>query len=112
MDFSTNLKNLRISRRLTQLDLANALGSTQSAVASYETGRREPSIETIQRIADYFQVPISTLILSHGDRADEVATESFFQNKKMKTLFEIVQNFSDDDLDAMITIAKAIQARR
>lgn len=44
---------LRASRRragLTQAALANRAGTSQAAVAAYETGAREPSLATFQRL--------------------------------------------------------------
>ena len=36
---------------MTQADLARKLGTTQSAIARWETGRAQPSLETLTRVA-------------------------------------------------------------
>ena len=36
---------------MTQADLAEELGTTQSAIARWETGRTQPSLETLTRVA-------------------------------------------------------------
>ena len=56
------LKMLRINNKLTQLQIANALNISQRAYSYYEVGNREPSIETIMQIANYFNVSIDKLI--------------------------------------------------
>lgn len=59
--FAKNLKRLRKERRLTQKDLADALGIAKSTISMYENNNREPDFETEELIADYFNVDINTL---------------------------------------------------
>ncbi|MBR7112969.1 MAG: helix-turn-helix domain-containing protein, partial [Firmicutes bacterium] len=65
------LKNLRKSLNLTQQDLATSLGIAKSTISMYENGWREPDFETIEAIADYFNVDMFDA--AHG-RAPAVAT--------------------------------------
>lgn len=59
--FADELKNLRMERGLTQTALARELQVTQNAVFNWENGKREPSMEMIRKIADYFQVSAAYL---------------------------------------------------
>lgn len=45
------LKEVRVSRGLTQAELAERVGVTQHAIAQYEAGRRQPQGEILVRIA-------------------------------------------------------------
>lgn len=58
---STRLKQLRTEKNLTQTDLANILGIAKTTVAAYEQGKNEPSISTLIKIADYFNVSMDYL---------------------------------------------------
>ena len=60
--FAENLKTLRIEKNLTQYDLANKLNITKAAISNYENGRRFPDYETLELIADYFNVNIDFLM--------------------------------------------------
>lgn len=62
--FGTRLKYLRKQDGLVQQDLANALGVSKSTISMYETGNREPDFETLEKIADYFNVDMATLFPS------------------------------------------------
>lgn len=62
MKFPNILKNLRISKKLTQGDLAKALGISKSAISMYENGNRKPDIEMIALISDVLDCPIDFLI--------------------------------------------------
>lgn len=60
--FSSNLAYFRKRANLTQRELAKELDISQSALAMYERGLREPSFEQLEAIADYFNVNMSTLL--------------------------------------------------
>lgn len=64
MDFAKRLKELRVSRGLTQDDLARELRLVKSSISMYENGKRKPSFEVLEAIADYFNVNMDTLYSS------------------------------------------------
>lgn len=60
--FNDVLKKLRKSENLTQRQLAEKLGFSFSSIGMYESGKREPSFEVLEAIADYFNVNIDYLL--------------------------------------------------
>ncbi|MDY3361222.1 MAG: helix-turn-helix domain-containing protein [Clostridium celatum] len=62
MNFGNNLKTLREQKNITQLELANILGVTTRTIQNYESGKREPNIETLEKLSNYFEVQIDYLI--------------------------------------------------
>lgn len=60
--FSTVLKQLREDRDLTQEELAKKLNISRSRLASYEQGQREPDLELLETIADFFNVDLDYLL--------------------------------------------------
>lgn len=60
-DFSSNLKMLRQSRHLSQDKLADELNLSRSLIGMFESGKRKPSYETLELIADYFNVRLDDL---------------------------------------------------
>ncbi len=60
--FNKILKKLRASKSVTQDELAKALNISRSAIGMYEKGDREPDYETLEAIADYFNVSIDYLL--------------------------------------------------
>lgn len=57
-----NIKKLRISHGLTQAQLGEKIGVAESTVSLYEAGKREPDIETIKQIANFFGVSTDDLL--------------------------------------------------
>lgn len=55
------IKQLRMDIKVTQEQLARVLGKSKRSIAAYETNYRPPDIETLQRLADFFQVSMDYL---------------------------------------------------
>ena len=62
MGFKDRIVYLRDGKDLKQKELAEILGISRSTLASYEQGRREPDFDTLQKIADYFNVSTDYLL--------------------------------------------------
>lgn len=61
-DFQNIFKRLRNSCGLTQAEIAEKLGISRSTIGMYETGAREPDFDTLEKIADFFNVDIDYLL--------------------------------------------------
>jgi transcriptional regulator with XRE-family HTH domain len=46
---------------LTQVELSKALNISQGTLSGYETGRFEPDVDTMQRLADFFHESLDSL---------------------------------------------------
>ena len=55
MEFMNRLKELRSSKNLTQLELANQIGFSMSIVNKWENGKKLPSTQAIMALAKYFK---------------------------------------------------------
>lgn len=60
--FSERLKVLREYKNINQTTLGKHLGFGATAISSYENGRNEPSMDTLIRIAKYFDVSVDYLL--------------------------------------------------
>ena len=60
--FQNVLRMLRISNNLTQDELSKALKISRSTIGMYEKGAREPDFETLELIADFFNVDTDYLL--------------------------------------------------
>ncbi len=56
------IKQLRVSRNMSQVDLANVLGVTKQCVSNWENDNIIPSIEMLGKMADIFFVTTDYLL--------------------------------------------------
>lgn len=56
------LKQLRMERSLTQETVAQQLHVTRQTVSSYESGRTQPDLDTLIRLAQVYQVELETIL--------------------------------------------------
>lgn len=61
-NFQNIFRRLRTSAGLTQVQMAENLKISRSTIGMYETGAREPDFETLEKIADYFNVDTDYLL--------------------------------------------------
>lgn len=92
MPFHQRLKMLRERHNLTQQELGQALGGLKiSTISSYESGKREPSIDIIEKIASYFRCSTDFLL---------GRTEVLFPPKEYEDLdirfVEVYRSWRDD----------------
>lgn len=90
--FSDTIKNLRLSRRLSQTELAKQLGVTRSMISAYESGIRSPSHETLVRIAHEFDVSMDYLYdFKRGQRARETVDVTGLEKRHRILVEDLVE---------------------
>lgn len=92
-DFKTTLKNLRNARGLTQGELADRIGISRSRLSMYELGQREPDFETLESIADFFNVDIDYLM--GRTNKTTVVPESYYLDEEARDLAEFLHKNPD-----------------
>lgn len=72
MAFNNRLKEARISKELTQEQLAVNIGVAKSTVTGYEKGNSEPNMLTIQKIMDALDVDANFLFQDEMNNLTEL----------------------------------------
>lgn len=80
------LKMLRKEKGLTMKEIGKIIGVSDAAWTKYETNRAEPSIESLIKIADYFQVSLDFLLGRTNIREPQFV-------EKANTLSEFLKEF-------------------
>lgn len=81
-----NLVALRKKHNLTQNELAEKLNYSDNAVSRWEHAEVTPSIETLQQIANIYEVPVRTIIEDTAVRESEECNKRQLINKLAKVL--------------------------
>ncbi|VBB07100.1 Hypothetical protein LUCI_2344 [Lucifera butyrica] len=62
MSLGERLAALRESKDLTQVELAQLTEISRSRLSLYETDKREPDLQTLKQLADFFNVTLDYLV--------------------------------------------------
>lgn len=102
------LKQLRTENDVSQSDIAKLLDVTRQAYSRYERGEREPDLEMLCKLADYYGVTVDYLIGHDSnaimDRPDSAIAENFIR--------EFGDLFSDETFQSYIKLYKLMDTRQ
>ena len=72
MTFYEKIKGLRLSKKVSQQEIAEYLGVTKQAYSLYELGKRNVDNETLLKLSEYFGVSVDYLL---GKEEKKVVTD-------------------------------------
>lgn len=99
-NFNENLKEARLKKGSSQKDVAENIGVAKSTYSLYESGNREPNVETIKKIADYLDVSADLLLGLSEERPHTIAAH--FDGDE----------FTEDELDEIRQFAEFVKNKR
>lgn len=108
-DFQNVFKKLRLSHGYTQAELADALGISRSRIGMYETGAREPDFETLEIIADFFNVDTDYL-LGRTDKTTFIPDTKYYLNEETAKMAQ--EMFEDEDMRSLFHMKKDMPPER
>lgn len=97
-----NISNLLHEYDMTQVELANRLGVSESTVGKWTLGISAPRAGTMKLIADVFRVPVSAIVES------QVKAKSYQQ----AYLFDRIANASEEDLHKLAQLLDIIEREK
>lgn len=98
-NFNENLKNARLKKGLSQKDVAEKIGVAKSTYSLYESGSREPNVQTIKKISDVLDVSADDLL---GINNEPTTLAAHFDGDE----------FTEDELDEIRQFAEFVKNRK
>jgi transcriptional regulator with XRE-family HTH domain len=92
MILGQRLKQLRKQRGLSQQEVANRLKINRVTYSQYEVNRRQPDYETLNKIADFYQVSLDYLVGRTDDPQGTVDHKNF---KVTTDIIEFLEKSND-----------------
>ena len=94
------LRAIRVFYELSRSESARKLGLTKSFLADLEHNRKSPSIETLQRYSDVFDIPVSSIILLAENENERVNTfKARVRAALRKRILAMLELMADESLD-------------
>ena len=123
------IKRLRKENKLTQAELAEAIGVSRSSIEKYETGRAKPSVDVQGKLAKLFNIDEDFIIKIAAEEAAQSYIEKCLEVTKpiyeaeisrlqdtintqanfIETLKELIDHLKKDNVDLKITINKLVE---
>lgn len=88
-----NLKKLMKQNKESSYELAKFLGVTHTAAYNYMSGKHEPNIEKLKKLADHYGVTVDYLI-GHQTKLNLPLN---LLSTQQQTLVEQIKNLSDEE---------------
>lgn len=98
-NFNENLKNARERKGMSQKDVAEEIGVAKSTYSLYESGNREPNVQTIKRIADVLNVSADDLL---GLNDEPITIAAHFDGDE----------YTEEELDEIKKFAAFVKSKR
>lgn len=98
-NFNENLKEARLKSGLSQKDLSENIGVAKSTYSLYESGKREPNVDTIKKIASALNVSADTLL---GIDEEPTTLAAHFDG----------DGYTEDELDEIKQFAEFVKGKR
>ena len=95
--FGIRLKEMRNSRNISQKEFAEEIGTSESNVSKWESGKSTPPTDTIKKIAKYYNRPISYFF---GEDSQRSGSEKLYNELVKEGL--ISNDMSDEEMDKII----------
>ncbi len=104
-----NLRQLRKSFKMSQRQLAEVFGVSQSQIQSYEKGAYEPDIKTMKLMAEFFNTSVDYLI-GNADikRKIRPATE-YYLSMEEKDFVDTFRNLRPNQRRCLLLFLDALQ---
>ncbi|MYL50287.1 helix-turn-helix domain-containing protein [Halobacillus litoralis] len=88
------MKYLRQSKKMTQSELAEKLNITRGTYAHYEIEKRKPDYDTLQKIADFYDVSTDYLL---GRTEQQTSTKNSAPFDPLQELNKIFEKYDVQD---------------
>ena len=88
-----NLKNARIKKGIKAIDLAKALNVSKQTISNWENGKRNPDLDTLIKLADFYEVSLDYLVGREkeiNNDTDLLTVLSNIPTSKRKLLMELL----------------------
>lgn len=108
----SRLKKLRKDKRLTQDDMAEFLNISTATYSRYENGIHEPDVETLIKLADFFDVTIDYLLGRDLGTMERLEKNLARLDPRIKQAYHSLQDMDEEDLAMTLELIKVIEERK
>ena len=97
------IRYYRLSKRITQEELAFRIGTSAAYISNIESGKKKPSLQKLAQISEVLKITVNDLIYTPGVNLDSLSSPELSeliskcsvekQELILKNISEIIQSF-------------------
>lgn len=111
MEFPARLREARIATGLTQQQVADLIGVTNSTYCGYETGKRQPDVKKLKQLSSVLSVSVDVLLdtdcyLQHQNTPPTSSTTTSDEEK----LVGLYRELNDEGQEKLVDYAEDLVA--
>nr|AHY02145.1 repressor-like protein [Vibrio cholerae] len=99
--FSSKIRDLRVERDINQEEVANGIGVGKNTYLVYEKGTQSPKLETVEKLAKFYGVPIAELVSDSETNIDE----------KSKSKIRMIESPAEPEKESLFILMEALMMR-
>ena len=111
----SRIKNLREKQDIKQIDFAKKLGVSNVVLSRYESDERKPDYDTLQIIADFFEVSTDYLLsgkeVINQENSKNQEFESWINDPRSKILFKEFNESSEEQKEALLKMWEILKSQ-
>lgn len=108
MSLAENIKKIRKKKGWSQKELGEMIGSHLSHINRIETGKQNPSLEVLIKLADALEVSIDGLVRGSEEDFKEIRIE----DKNMAERIKLLNTMDPEDRKAVIRVIDAMLTKK
>lgn len=112
MSLGERIKELRKTKKLTQVEFARIFQISNGTIAMWETDKRQPDFNMLQKLADYFGVTTDYLL---GRETQSEKSEIVVPDKYKDIMFAFengAENLTQEDIDDVIKFIEFLKNKK
>lgn len=106
MNIGERIRKIRIEKGMTQKEIAEKCGINDANIRKYESGRQNPKIDTIEKIAKALDVEISELLFEKSEIIEQL--KNLLNTNAIETIKTTFNFKSRDALNTAISLENTV----
>ena len=100
--YCTIMKELRKEKKLSQEEIAKKINVSQRTYSNYENGQREPSIETLIKLAEFYNITLDTLAGIETKKLEPLTEKERYIIHKFRELKKTYQDKIEERIETFL----------
>jgi transcriptional regulator with XRE-family HTH domain len=117
LDIGSKIHKLRIGKKLSMRELGEKIGVSHAHISKLESGINSPSVELLEKLAEYFDIDVTYFFISEedekifSDNEKSLLYERDLSLESIKRKYDLIDEIepSDEEVQKMVEYIKAIR---